>query len=118
MLTAMEQWDLHEFFELTKKLTDEQLVAHRKSLTDRSLPQRAGRAYVRLAMFTDRLEQERAAPKPPTKKRKRGAPYAVSVEGLVNPDLTPEMLAKIIVDAAWEAVRKENLEAQQKELKS
>jgi len=35
MLTPKEPWELHTYFEFTKRLSDEELIAQRKSITDR-----------------------------------------------------------------------------------
>ena len=52
-LTSAEQWQLHDFFRPSKDLTDEQLLNHRRviSQTRPSLPQQAGRALHRLEEY-------------------------------------------------------------------
>ncbi|WP_157731703.1 hypothetical protein [Arthrobacter sp. YN] len=46
----MEQWDLHEYFLCTDRLTEATLRSHCDGIkdTDTSLPQRAGKAYAAL----------------------------------------------------------------------
>jgi hypothetical protein len=104
MLTPKEQWELHTYFEFTRTLSDEELIAHRKSITDRSLPQRAGRAFAKLLLFTNRLEkyQGQAVRRPPIKSRKKGAPYKIRIVSEVNPDIDPKVLAKVLIEAARE----------------
>ena len=52
-LTPTEETDLHAYFAVTKDLTDQEALAHRKavSVRDQSLPQRAGRAYARASVY-------------------------------------------------------------------
>lgn len=48
VLAPRAYWDLHEYYQPTKDLTDQQLLGHRRwiSRRDPSLPQRAGKAYL------------------------------------------------------------------------
>jgi hypothetical protein len=50
LLTAREQWDLHEYYVITQDMTDQELRLHRRLVkqVDPSLPQRAGRTYAKL----------------------------------------------------------------------
>jgi hypothetical protein len=50
VLTAKEQWDLHNFYVVTQEMTSPELRLHRRLVkqVDPSLPQRAGRAYAKL----------------------------------------------------------------------
>ena len=102
LLSPTEQWTLHSYYEFTKSLSDKELCAHRAAVTraQPSLPQRAGKAIAHLALFSERLEAYRASPHPET--RRKGAPYKVRVFSHVNPDLDPDVMAKILID-----VRKE-----------
>lgn len=92
ILSANEQWYLNAYFEFTKKLSDYELLAHRQSITDRSLPQRAGRAFAKLAMFTDRLVEYRIAQAHAPRPRK-GRAKQITVFSEVHPDID---VAKLI----------------------
>ena len=54
MLSANEQWDLHAYFEFTKKLSDDELLVYRELITDKSLPQTACKARSRTFLFITR----------------------------------------------------------------
>lgn len=102
MLSPPEQWTLHSYYEFTKHLSDDQLLAHRAAVSraQPSLPHRAGKAFAKLLTFTKRLEAYRAVPHPNT--RKKGAPYEVRVLSQVNPDIDPNVIAKILIEIARE----------------
>ena len=107
MLSPAEQWTLHSYYEFTKRLSDDQLLAHRAAVSKAqpSLPQSAGKAFAKLALFTKRLKAYRAAPHPNT--RKKGAPYEVRVFSQVNPDIDPKLMAKILIEMARERGRED-----------
>jgi hypothetical protein len=106
MLSPTEQWILHSYYEFTKHLSDTELLAHRAAVSKAqpSLPQSAGKAIAKLAIFTKRLEAYRAAPHPNT--RKKGAPYEVRVFSQVNPDIDPNVMAKILIEIMKERSRR------------
>lgn len=107
MLSPTEQWTLHGYYEFTKHLSDTELLAHRAvvSRAQPSLPQSAGKALAKLATFTQRLEAYKVAPHPNT--RKKGAPYEVRILSEVNPDIDPEVMAKILIEIARERGRED-----------
>ena len=107
MLRPTEQWTLHSYYEFTKHMTDDELLTHRATVSKAqlSLPQSAGKAFAKLALFTKRLETYRAMPHPNT--RKKGAPYEVRVLSQVNPDIDPKVMAKILVEIARERGRED-----------
>ena len=107
MLNSAEQWALHSYYEFTKHLADDQLLAHRATVSKAqpSLPQSAGKAIAKLALFTKRLEAYLAAPHPKT--RNKGAPYEVRVLSQVNPDIDPKAMAKILIEIARERGRED-----------
>ena len=107
MLSPAEQWTLHGYYEFTKHLADDQLLAHRAAVSraQPSLPHRAGKAFAKLAVFAERLEIYRATPHPST--RKKGAPYEVRVLSQVNPDIDPKAMAKILIEIAKERGRED-----------
>jgi hypothetical protein len=92
MLGPSEQWTLHSYYEFTKHLSDQELLAHRAivSKTQPSLPHRAGKAFARLRLFSDRLSTHQdkisAAGYQKTKHRK-GAPTHLTVFGEVHPEI-------------------------------
>lgn len=92
MLSANEQWDLHAYFEFTKKLSDDELLTHRKLTEDGSLSQCAGRAFTKLAIFTDRLLDCRMAQTHVPRPRK-GSARQIKVFSQVHPDID---VAKLI----------------------
>lgn len=98
MLSPTEQWTLHSYYEFTKSLTDNELLAYRAAISKAqpSLPHRAGKAFTRLRVFSERLVEYRAAPHP--NNRKRGVPYEVRVFSQVNPDIDPKAMAKILIE--------------------
>ena len=102
MLSSTEQWMLRSYYEFTKHLTDDELLAHRAAVSkvQPSLPHRAGKAFSRLRLFSERLVEYRAAPHPNT--RKKGSPYGVRVFSRVNPDIDPKVMAKILMEIVAE----------------
>jgi len=102
MLSPTEQWTLHSYYEFTKHLTETELLAHRAAVSkvQPSLPQTAGKAFARLRLFSARLAMYQAAPHPNT--RKKGTPYEIRVLSEVNPDIDPELLAQILIEAMKE----------------
>ena len=102
MLSPAEQWMLHSYYEFTKHLTDDQLLAHRAAVSKAqpSLPHRAGKAFAKLALFTQRLEVYRAVPHPST--RKKGAPNEAHVFSQVNPTVDPKVMVEILIEAMKE----------------
>lgn len=55
VLKPNQQWDVHAFFQPTKALTDQQLCAHRRQITEQqpSLPAKAGKLVSRLKKIDD-----------------------------------------------------------------
>lgn len=106
MLSPTEQWTLHSYYEFTKHLTDDELLAHRAAVSKAqpSLPQSAGKAFARLRLFSERLAKYRAAPHPNT--RKKGAPYEARIFSQVNPDIDPKEMARILIEAMKERSRR------------
>jgi len=84
MLSPTEQWTLHSYYEFTKHLTNDQLLAHRATVSEAqpSLPHRAGKAFTRLRLFSERLSSHQdkisASDYQKTKHRK-GAPTHLTV---------------------------------------
>ena len=97
MLSPTEQILIHDFYEPSKLLTDRQLRAHRAAITRArpSLPHQAGKAFVRITPFLDVVPA-------PLRSPGRGKPYSVKVTSLVNPQIDPARLAKILIDITRE----------------
>lgn len=97
LLTANEQWDLFSFYFPHVQGSDELLLEHRASMTafDRSMPQRAGRAYAKLQAIDKRMpayvEHSKTKPKPT-----KNLPRQISVFGEVKPVLDPDAFVRII----------------------
>ena len=92
MLNPAEQWALHSYYEFTKHLTDDQLLAHRVAVSKAqpSLPHRAGKAFTHLRLFTDRLSSHRdkiSAPGYQKVKHRKGAPTHLTVFSEVHPEI-------------------------------
>jgi len=102
-----EQWTLHSYYEFTEHLTDDELLTHRATVSQAqpSLPQSAGKAFAKLALFTKRLEAYRSTPHPDT--RMKGAPNEVRVLSQVNPDIDPKVMARLLLEIANERGRED-----------
>lgn len=92
MLSPTEQWALHSYYEFTKRLTDDQLLAHRAAVSraQPSLPHRAGKAFARLRLFSDRLSSHRdkiSTPGYQKAKHRKGAPTRLTVLSEVHPEI-------------------------------
>lgn len=108
MLSPTEQIALHDFYAFTKRLSDEQAIHHRRRVSawQRSLPQRAGKALVRLAHFTPLLEHYAEAQKV-RRQRKKGAETHVTILSEVHPEIDPERLARAFLYALEDYQRHE-----------
>lgn len=103
MLSPTEQILIHDFYEPSKSLTDRQLKAHRDAITKirPSLPHQAGKAFVRIAPFLDVVPAPLPSPG-------RGKPYSVKVTSLVNPQIDPERMARILMDIVRSSTSKDS----------
>ena len=101
MLSPTEQILIHDFYEPSKSFTDYQLRAHRAAITKLrpSLPHQAGKAFVRIAPFLD----VELAPLPMPG---RGKPYVAKITSLVNPQIDPARLAKILIEIVRDGSRR------------
>jgi hypothetical protein len=105
-LTTLEQWQLHDFFQPTKDLTDTELLTHRGAISQQrpALPSQAGKAPVRIdeAAASWAVAQARRlgipVPKPAT--RKKGDTQTIKIYGIVNPELDLQSLVELLVDIA------------------
>lgn len=92
MLSPTEQWALHSYYEFTKHMTDTELLTHRAAVsrTQPSLPHRAGKAFARLRLFSDRLSGHRdmiSSPGYQRAKHRKGAPTKLTVFSEVHPEI-------------------------------
>jgi hypothetical protein len=105
-LTPTEQWQLHDFYQPSKDLTDIELLKHRNEITIKrpSLPQQAGRALAKLyaaaAYGAARGVRLRATATIKPAKRTIHRVRAVQVYGVVKPEPDLKKLARALVQIA------------------
>ena len=99
MLSPTEQWALHSYYEFTKKLSDAELLAHRKAISRvrPSLPQRAGKAFSKLRLFSDGLPSYREE-RGRAHQRRKGAPTQLTILSQVHPDVDVPLLVSALLD--------------------
>ena len=95
-LSPTDQLDLHKYFQFASDKTEPELLEHRRSVheLDRSLPQRAGRAYGRLA------RGERS----PVNYTVLPGGRRISVRVVMRPEPDIKMLAKVFMKMALDDV--------------
>ncbi len=103
MLSPAEQWTLHSYYEFTKPLSDDQLLAHRAAVSKAqpSLPHRAGKTFTRLRLFSDRLSSHRdkiSAPSYQKAKHRKGALTQLTVFSEVRPEIDIAKLIDVLND--------------------
>lgn len=96
LLSPAEQWSLHEYYRFTEQLGCKQLLAHRAAVSTESpsLPQRAGRAYAHLRIFTARLEYYIGKEK---KSQGKAGRRRVVILSEVHARIDPEAMAHILI---------------------
>ena len=103
-LTPIEQWQLHDYFQPSKDLTDAELLKHRAEITRKrpALPQQAGKALTKLyaAAATLSLQGVRRAHQPMPAKYARQKVGQIQVYGVVKPEIDLEKLAKALLEIA------------------
>lgn len=101
LLSAGEQWALHDYFAPEHNLSDDQLLAYRHEVSkvDPSLPQRAGRALTKWRMKEAPLAAYRERSHSPAPGAKRSREYVVTVFSLVHPEIDPQRLARALLAA-------------------
>jgi len=92
MLSPTEQILIHDFYEPSKSLMDDQLKAHRAAITKcRPSPtNQAGKSFVRIVPFSDVV----LAPLP---KPTRGKPHVAKITSLLNPHIDPCRMSEILI---------------------
>jgi hypothetical protein len=98
MLSPTEQRTLHSYYEFTKHLLDTELLAHRAAVSKSqpSTPHRAGKAFTRLRLFSDRLSSHQdkiSTPGYQRTKHRKGAPTQFTILSEVHPEID---VAKLI----------------------
>ncbi|KQR23386.1 hypothetical protein [Microbacterium sp. Leaf151] len=110
-LSFEDQCALHEYYEPSMDLTDDQAIAYREAVTAKwpSLPQRAGKAYVE---FTKVIVQLEASPPPrpmtPLKRKHSRTPYVIRTEALVRSDIDFDKLSRVLLAVARDQADKKN----------
>ncbi|KIC60026.1 hypothetical protein [Microbacterium hominis] len=99
-LSLEDQCTLHEYFEPTMDLTDDQAIAYRQTVTAKwpNLPQ--GAAYAQFTRVITRLEAEPPRLKTSPKSKHKRTPYIVRVEALARPDVNFDKLARALLASA------------------
>jgi hypothetical protein len=103
-LTPAEQGQLHDFFQLSKDLTPEQLSAHREQITRQrpSLPHQAGRALSHLnaeaAHWAADLQHQRVLAGKGSNTRQ----HNITVRSVVRPEIGARKFADALIKIARE----------------
>lgn len=99
-----EQWDLHVFFQPSKDLTDEQLLEHRRTITEEEpgLPQRAGKALAKLRREAEMVAVQRAAAASRPRAYVKPKDRQVTVQAVVRPEIDASRLARALISLASE----------------
>jgi hypothetical protein len=110
-LDSSEQWDLHDYFQPTKDLRDDQLLEHRVAITAKhpNLPHQAGRALNKLderaAVYA--LNRVRAKRAPAGSKGKRQRVRNITVKAVVRPEIDLQKLSRALLMIAKDQMEKE-----------
>ena len=107
-LNFKDQCTLHEYYEPSMDLTDDQAITYRQAVTAKwpSLPHRAGKAYAEFTKVIARLEAAPPQQKRPPGRRRTNKSYAIRTEGLVRPDVDFDKLARVLLDIARDQAEK------------
>ena len=99
ILRPNQQWDVHDYYRPSEKLTSKQLLAHRRHITKTrpALPQRASKALMVLAGIAP-------VPKPTSVKYGK---RRIVVRALVQPQIDVERLARALMALAEHQVSQE-----------
>jgi hypothetical protein len=114
VLPSHIQWDVHRYYQPTRNLTDQELIAHRQAATatDPSLPHRASRGFARMkrAYVVARQAADAAGkkdteflrvvtPLQPVRAHAAGK-RRILVHGIAKPELDTKRLARLLVEQA------------------
>ncbi|WZH35538.1 MAG: hypothetical protein PIR02_12215 [Microbacterium enclense] len=107
-LNFEDQCTLHEYYEPSMDLTDDEAIMYRQAVTAKwpSLPHRAGKAY---AEFTKVIAQLEAAPQRPKRalgRRRTNKSYVIRTDALVRRDVDFDKLARALLAIARDKAEK------------
>lgn len=107
-LSFEDQCTLHEYYQPSMDLTDDQAIGYRQAVTEKwpSLPQRAGKAYAEFTKAIAQLEATPPPPKRPAGRKRTNKSYVIRTEGLVRPDVDFDKLARVLLDIARDQAEK------------
>ena len=99
--SAQSQWYLHDYYQPSLELTDEQVLAHRRDVRELrpALAQQAGRAYVGLLVGMFEGVHELGALTTVVSARGKRKPRRVCVSAVIRPMPDPEVIARAVVEA-------------------
>lgn len=120
ILSALHQQQVHAYFVPTKDLTDDQLVAHRRQVTEDqpSLPQAASKLYVIMAnAYLDALDQADDDPvkfgqavtahrQPDAATTTRTRKGSITVTSLARPEPDEKGVIRVLLDMARQTEQK------------
>jgi hypothetical protein len=109
-LTSTEQWQLHDYFQPSKDLSETELLQHRRGISNQrpNLPHQAGRALAKLQTRAAHhaLQRVRLAGQPAGKKTSSKRHPGVRVLAVVKPEPDLERLARALWLSAMDQERK------------
>lgn len=101
-LAPAEQWQLHDYFQLSKDLSDQDLLAHRQAITKErpTLPHQAGKLLTKLdaAAAAWALHQQRPLIHAIVTNPHRPKGRSVVVHAIVEPELDAEAFLQVLLD--------------------
>jgi hypothetical protein len=103
-LSPKEQWDIHRYFMPDEGLSDDDLLTHRRRVTqfEPKTPQRAGRAYAHLLRAIKEEQEFLPVLRPPRKKYQRVEAGELTVRAVMRPVPDAKLLARALIDLAME----------------
>lgn len=104
LLEAQDQWILHDYYWFSHPLNLQQFKVHLKQVAKEhpSLPNRAGKAFVRFVDAYERVDAYRRRASVRAKPKKNTA-RQLSVWSEVNPEIDPAEMAAILIEMAKRA---------------
>lgn len=107
-LSFENQSTLHEYYEPSMDLTEDQAIAYRQAVTAKwpSLPHRADRAYAEYNKVIAQLEAAPPQPRRTPGRRRTNKSYVIRTEALVRPDVDFDKLARVLLAIARDEAEK------------
>lgn len=105
-LSPNEQWAIHDYYQPSKELSFQELVAHRREVSKErpNLPAVAGKAAHRLYQ----LVKGQRSPKPTHRPRQRqSSKRQVTIRAVVRPEINMKQLARALIAVAEDMARRE-----------